>query len=196
MKKLEIEAEVLGLKVAVLKKCEMFRNISDNSLNQLAKHAALHEYETGETILEQNDQSTFFCLSLECELGVYQIHQASGESCEIGRIGPFSVFGEMGLLLNRPRSASVRSLNDCRVLIFSESVFKYMSENVADFGLCIARTLAQRLVNAQINVPLLPYEADADAPAADVISKLPVDFILRHPSCRCASRETNFVSAL
>lgn len=180
MKKLEIEGDVVGFKAAALKKCEMFRNISENSLNQLAKHATLREYETGETILEQNDPSTFFCLSLECELSVYQIHQASGEPCEIGRIGPYSVFGEMGLLLNRPRSASIRSLNDCRVLIFSESVFKFMFENVADFGLSIAKTLAQRLVNAQVNVPLLPFEENADKPTSDVISKLPVDFILRH----------------
>jgi len=180
MKKLEIEGDFLDYKVEALKKCDMFRNISEKSLNQLAKHAVLQEFETGETILEQNEPSTFFCLSLECELGVYQIHQASGEPCEIGRIGPFSVFGEMGLLLNRPRSAGVRSLNDCRVLIFSESVFKFMFENVSDFGLCIARTLAQRLVNAQINVPLLPFEQDADRPSPDIINKLPVDFILRH----------------
>lgn len=180
MKRIEIEGNVLNDMVAALKKSEMFRNIAEKSLKQLAKQGTLHAYETGETILKQNDEATFFCLSLECELGVYQLHQTSGESCEIGRIGPFSVFGEMGLLLNRPRSASVKTLNDCRVLTFSESVFRFMAEKVADFGLCISRTLAQRLANANISVPLLPFDADFDKPSSDIISKLPVDFILRH----------------
>ena len=105
MKRLETEGEALNSKLEALKKCEMFQHIPEKSLHQLAKHGTLSDYQTGDTILEQNDESTFFCLSLECELGVYQILKASGTSFEIGRIGPYSVFGEMGLLLNHPRSA-------------------------------------------------------------------------------------------
>lgn len=180
MKRLAIEGDILEKTITSLKKTEPFKEISEKNLDALAKRGLLRQCLQGEEIVKIGEKSTSFSISLDHELGVYAVHQASGELVQIGTILPHSVFGEIGLLLDQPRSATVRALtDDTLVLTFDKMVFSYLYENTPTFGMAVSRTLAARLTQVAKSIPLPLYTEDL-RPTPDVLQMLPIDFIIRH----------------
>lgn len=107
-------------------------------------------------------------------------HEITDGLVEISRIKPYSVFGETGLLLEEPRSATVKAAESSLVLKFDKSLFNYMFEKIPAFGQTVGRTLAARLNRLSKNVPLPQYDKKSDRSTSEVIEMLPMDFIVRH----------------
>ncbi len=63
-------------------------------------------------------------------------------------LGPGSIFGEMSLIDDFPRSASAEAKKQCSLLMIDEKNFDDMVMNNPTFGLKLIRILAQRLRNA------------------------------------------------
>ncbi|MCH8157337.1 MAG: cyclic nucleotide-binding domain-containing protein [Nitrospinae bacterium] len=55
------------------------------------------------------------------------------------------IFGEMGLIENKPRSASAMALEDCRVSVMKRMEFNYLTKHRKDFFVALLRTLTERL---------------------------------------------------
>ncbi|XP_038843285.1 cAMP-dependent protein kinase type I-beta regulatory subunit-like [Salvelinus namaycush] len=65
------------------------------------------QFEDGEKIVVQGDPGDDFFIITEGTASVLQRRSDNEEYVEVGRLGPSDYFGEIALLLNRPRAATV-----------------------------------------------------------------------------------------
>ncbi|XP_077172343.1 cAMP-dependent protein kinase type I-beta regulatory subunit isoform X2 [Paroedura picta] len=65
------------------------------------------QFEDGEKIVVQGEPGDDFFIITEGTASVLQRRSANEEYVEVGRLGPSDYFGEIALLLNRPRAATV-----------------------------------------------------------------------------------------
>lgn len=100
-----------------LKRVPLFRNLDDALLTRLERMARERIFESGDTIVRQGDEGT----------GVYVILGGRIEVVRDGRtlatMGADAFFGEMALLDNYRRSATVRASEPTRVLVIPRSDF-------------------------------------------------------------------------
>ena len=64
-------------------------------------------FEDGETIVRQGEPGDDFYIIVEGTASVKQNRAEGEEPTEVGRLGPSDYFGEIALLLDRPRAATV-----------------------------------------------------------------------------------------
>ncbi len=179
MKTLKIENEFLDMAVDSMGKSELFGSLTKKSLIKIAENAVLNQYATNEVIVKENDPSDSFFMIIEGEAGVYQHHDPSDQDIELCRIMPFNFTGETGLILKKPRSATVKAMKKTLVLKFDEQLFKYMFQHVPTFGLSLTRTLANRLTNISKRIPLPEHDMEAPLPPPEVLKMLPMPFMIR-----------------
>ena len=77
---------------------------------------------------------------------------------ELGRVPKGATFGEMGLLLGKKRTASVRTLSDLKALKFGTKAFDTMFQKIPKFGLGLSQGLAHRLDEVSGQIPLPKYD--------------------------------------
>ena len=180
MKNIPIEGDVLPQVLTAMKKSDMLSDLSENSLTQIAARAQLIQFDPDEIIIQEKDAADSFFLLISGEVAVLY-HQASvEEAIELGRIKPIRVIGEIGLLLNDPRSATIKAIETTRMLRFDSALFNYMFENVPAFGPNVCRNLALRVQQLSARMPLPQLDKNAPPPPRDVVLMLPIDFIIRH----------------
>jgi CRP-like cAMP-binding protein len=68
---------------------------------------------------------------------------------QIATFGPGDFFGEMALIGNRPRSATVTADDDLTVRAFHQTEFRQMMNDVPSIAVGILRTMAERLLDAE-----------------------------------------------
>jgi CRP/FNR family cyclic AMP-dependent transcriptional regulator len=78
-------------------------------------------YQPGENVIEEGtkDSTAFIILSGTVRV----LKQAKGREIPIGTLGEGQVFGEMGLIEDRPRSATVRALSELKVRCIDREQF-------------------------------------------------------------------------
>ncbi len=79
----------------------------------------------------------------------------NGKDCIITVIGEGNFFGEMSLLLNRPRSATATVVENTECLIFDQVTFLRMISTQSHITLRIMKNLAQRLYHANMQIEAL-----------------------------------------
>jgi len=66
--------------------------------------------------------------------------------------GPGSIFGEMALIDDDPRSATVVAKTDCRVVELDRRRFEFMVSETPYFALAVMRVMADRLRNTNTKI--------------------------------------------
>lgn len=71
---------------------------------------------------------------------------------ELAELGMGEIFGEMALIFDEPRSASVEAIQDCNMIVLTRQVFKQKLENTDPTIRGIISMLTQRVVSANNTV--------------------------------------------
>lgn len=88
----------------------------------------------GTTVIRQGDPADRFYVILD---GTFEVDRAEAHGAAPARIrtmGPDEVFGEIGLLKGKPRSATVTALTDARLLALGASDFLELVASAAEVG--------------------------------------------------------------
>jgi NTE family protein len=96
----------------------------------------------GETLIRQGDQNTDYFLLVSGRLRVFR--EQDGLRNPIGNVFPGEGVGEMALLLNEPRYATVMARLDCELVRFPQSTFLTLAGRDPMTFLNIARTVITR----------------------------------------------------
>ena len=83
------------------------------------------------------------------------IPDEEGHEVILAFMGPNEFFGEMGLLDDQPRSASVETLEPCEMLRFSKTGFIACLKDNFDLAMIIIRNLVKRLRDADRSIESL-----------------------------------------
>lgn len=98
-----------------------FRPLAGGRLSDVMQTVSICDYERRETIIEQGetDKRMFFLMDGALSVRV--------DGTEISTMdAPGTVFGEMGIIEDSPRSASVVAKRDCRCLVMDVSIFMHL----------------------------------------------------------------------
>ena len=112
------------------------------TVEQLVRWSELRRCNAGAVVVERGFPSDAFFLLLR---GGMTIHLGDAAAPVSGRLRPPASFGEVGLLLDEPRTATLLAAEDSLVLRFSAEAFHEMMRRLPGFGLDTSRHLARRL---------------------------------------------------
>jgi CRP/FNR family cyclic AMP-dependent transcriptional regulator len=128
----------------VLKSVPMFGSFPEEQLRALAPMVMRRHVPRGTVIMAEGDRIDFLYVVLSGRLKV-MMGEADGKEVILGILGPGEIFGEMGLIDDGPRSASVIAIEPCDLLTLSKRDFrKCMVENY-DTAMTVMRVLVRRL---------------------------------------------------
>jgi twitching motility protein PilT len=179
MKTIKIEGVMLDMVVGNIGNSEIFRSLDPSSFFEIANGAVLNQYDPDEIIIQMETPSDACFMIINGEVAILQKVAPDNEIVEIARRKPYDVIGEVGLLLNQPRMATVQAVQETQVLQFDTKHFKKMFQ-IPSFGQSISHFLAARLDQLSVRSFLPMYDPKQDHPTAQVIQLLPMDFIMRH----------------
>lgn len=164
---------------AALAECPLFRALKADHFPQILKVAETVSFAPDEVIVKQGEPSDSFFVLVQGEAAV-RAKGPAGAEVDLGRIPMPSTFGEIGLLLGEPRTASVVARNDVLALKFGAKAFDAMFQKIPNFGLGLSSGLAFRLQQLSGKVPLPSYDAGKGRPKSDVLALLPMEMVQRH----------------
>ncbi len=117
LRRIDTEAEVAFDRVASCGSCSLFAALPVATVEYLANHAGDIEFSTGERIMKEGDPGDDFYLIVDGEADV----DIGGTV--VKRLGPGEYFGEIALLFDTPRTATVTAVSPLRVLRFDGAHF-------------------------------------------------------------------------
>ena len=121
----------------------LFENLSEDDLHQLFGMSSVRTIGAGDLLLRQGEAGEEMYIIMAGELEV--IREQAGQESVLASRGPGDVIGEMSLLEQEPRSASVRALSDSRLLVIDRVAFNTLLDCSSTASLTILRTVVQRL---------------------------------------------------
>jgi MFS family permease len=113
---------LLAPRVALLTRCDLFADVSAGSLDQLADAAEETTAQPGEAVVTEGERADAFYVVVEGELAV----SASGEQEQqlaLPSLGAGDYFGEIGLVEQVPRTATVTATAPTRLLRIDGDAF-------------------------------------------------------------------------
>jgi len=126
-----------------LAKLELFADVPTESLEALAASARRLSLGSGQTLIREGEEGDDVLLVTEGEASV------SVGGMLLGTIGPGDCVGEMSLLDNAPRSATVMSVGPLRALVMPADRFRALLEAEPAVNQRLIANLASRLRSAQ-----------------------------------------------
>ncbi len=105
----------------------------------------------GAFLFKEGDLSREVYIVKEGELSVTQRH--GSQTVELARLGERAVLGEMSLLDNQPRSATVRASLDSKLTVIAPATFQAILKLVPAWLMAVVKVVTRRLrdTNARIN---------------------------------------------
>ena len=132
---------------AVLKAVPLFTTISEEQLRMLTTMVTRRSANRNTTIMSSGDATDSLYIVLSGRLKV-MMSDSDGKEVILSILGPGEFFGEMGLIDDEPRSASVVTIEPCELLSISKRDFKKCLLENSDMSMAVMRGLVRRLREA------------------------------------------------
>ena len=132
---------------AVLKAVPLFSSFPEDQLRMLATMIARKSVPRSTTVMAGGDPTDSLYIVLSGRLKV-MMSDAEGKEVILTILGPGEFFGEMGLIDDEPRSASVVAIEACELLYISKRDFKKCLAENFDMAMAVMRGLVRRLREA------------------------------------------------
>ena len=116
---------------------------------------------SGATLFSQGEPSDSVALVVSGAFDVWVTED--GETHRIGRVGRGEFIGEMALVDDAPRSATVAAVRDSDVALLDTRSYEEMARRFPDLALALIRNTASRLVGANRLVRPLRHDAHTGA---------------------------------
>jgi CRP/FNR family transcriptional regulator, cyclic AMP receptor protein len=136
-----------GDSTILLRNVPLFAGLDEAQLSVLARVIQRRRFGRNATIIGAGDPTDSLYVVISGRLKV-QMSDEQGREVILSLLGPGELFGEMGLLDDSPRSASVVSQEPCELLSISKADFKRSLAENFDLSLMVMRGLVHRLREA------------------------------------------------
>ncbi len=126
---------------------ELFSGLSDEDLSRLHERAEPVELSRGDVLMEEGSEGDSLYIVLE---GEFEITKRAGERDVVLAVrGGGEVMGEMSMLIEAPRSATVTALGPSRLLRLSHEAFLGVLRSSSEAALAILSTVTERLQHTE-----------------------------------------------
>lgn len=132
-----------------LRRVPLFDGLSSAELERIGECCLQRDFPAGAALVRQGEQGVGLFIITSGSVRVTQ-HQADDDDEQLlSLLGPGGVFGEMALLDDLPRSATVTALEDTRTLILVYWDFRAMLLDNAEIAVKLLGVLSRRLRAAE-----------------------------------------------
>jgi signal transduction histidine kinase len=131
----------------VLKQLPLFAGLPDDKLTWLIDNAEQVDLMAGDVLIEEGSPPDAFYVVLAGEFEV--VKRAGGSTVLLALNGPGEMLGEMSLIQNSARTATVRAVRTSRILKISRDLFETLLCGNPATAMAILRTVMVRLHNTQ-----------------------------------------------
>ncbi len=163
----------------LITKIDFFAGLDEKILKKISDACIARQFTRNETIVRQGEMG----------LGLYVIarghvkvdREEKGVRTQVAELGPEQFFGEMSLLDNKPRSATVTGIEDSECLLLTRDSFVKLMNKYPEIPIRMARVLAEllRVANEKLAAgppaPAIAVAVAATAPAPAVVPPVLAD---------------------
>ena len=128
----------------MLKNVALFAALDEKALQAIAQHAVNRTYPKNSVVINEGDNSDSLYIILSGKVKVY-LSDENGKEIIIGIQQPGDYFGELALIDEEPRAASIMTLEKSSFSVISKSSFHQYLLSHPDAALMLLRDLVQRL---------------------------------------------------
>ncbi|MEX2264141.1 MAG: cyclic nucleotide-binding domain-containing protein [Bryobacteraceae bacterium] len=151
----------------LIEKIDFFSGLEDKILRKVANACIMRQFTRNEIIVRQGEMG----------LGLYVIskgrvkierEQKGGARMQVAELGPEQFFGEMSIVDNKPRSATVTAAEDSECLLLTRDSFVKLMNRYPEIPIRLTRVLAERLrvANEKMSSPPSPNVKPPAPPTA------------------------------
>lgn len=130
--------------ISILRGIPLFCRLEPAKLKLLAFSSAYLTCEPGEALFHEGEpaDAAFVIRSGEVEV----VSGKPGDEVVLGTLGKNDLFGEMALILNEPRSATIRAVGPLEVVKIDADVFLRLVTENPETALAVMRSLSEKIV--------------------------------------------------
>jgi CRP-like cAMP-binding protein len=122
-----------------LRTTPLFKYSSERSLKAVAKQAKDVKVSAGTTVMTEGERGDKFYVVLNGQVRV------SRKGRKVAELGPGKSFGELALLADQPRNATVVAMGDAELACFDRKTFGKLLDGAPEFSRTLLEGMAKRL---------------------------------------------------
>ncbi|MBI4637946.1 MAG: diguanylate cyclase [Candidatus Rokubacteria bacterium] len=126
----------------------LFRGLTREQLRTLVQDATEQIYPAGHVSIRQGEPSESLFVMLSGRVRVVEAMPEGQTEMLLGQLGQAEIFGELGILRDSPRSATVIAVERTHCLVLRQSNFLQVLRSSSDLAVELLRVLAERLYDA------------------------------------------------
>jgi len=138
------EASRVGERDELLRRVDFLGALSDDQRRTLAGKSTLRLYADGETVVRQGDDSAEMFIVEAGSVVVTRRRADLDDEVELAKLGPGMFFGEMALVAGEGRTATVRALTPCSMLVLDRDALRGVLAAAPHLAEHISRVIAER----------------------------------------------------
>src|SRR5213594_2540340 len=123
----------------------LFRFLTAEHRELLLDSATEQTFTAGHVLIRESDPPDRLFVILSGRVRVLEVATDSPVELIVGELGVGEILGELGVLRNQPRSATVVAVERTHCLVIPQSEFLKVLQNSAELAVSLLRTLAGRL---------------------------------------------------
>lgn len=148
--------------VELLKEVKLLKAFTDQELQNLIRLGEVKSYEAHANIVIEGELTWGLYFILDGFVGIYKQNKLTTDVFDVGQLKTGNFFGEMSLIDNAPRSATVKSLANSQLFHLSKDAFFQFLDKSTNLKLkfyesCV-KTLSQRLRELDDNYVIGQYQ--------------------------------------
>jgi len=122
----------------------LFDGLSPEALAKIESRAVARNYPRNAVVISEGDEATSMFIIVSGSVKVYHT-EADGKETILNSQGPGQHFGELALVDDAPRSASVMTQEASRLLVLSKAAFRECLEESPEVGYHLVQALARQV---------------------------------------------------
>lgn len=127
----------------------LFRSLTREQLYNLAAQATEQVHPAGHVVIRQGELGDRVFVVLSGRIRIVEVPPDSPQvELFLGELGQGEIFGELGIIREQPRSATVMAVERTHCLVLPRSDFLQVLQSSPDVAVALLRVLAERLHNA------------------------------------------------
>lgn len=138
----------------MLNQLYMFSELAPQETEKLTKNCTTRIYPANTILISEGDYTDSLYVVLEGEVKVYASDQ-HGKEVILNILGPGEYFGELALLDDEPRSASVKTMNPTKVIVITKHDFRNCLATNSEMGYNLIKALIRQVRSLTGNVKSL-----------------------------------------
>jgi CRP/FNR family transcriptional regulator, cyclic AMP receptor protein len=128
-----------------LARADLFSSLDKKELQVLAKSCQERTYSPGAVLISQGDSGVGLYIIIKGHVKISMAKNPDRAEVDLGTYGPGSVMGEMALLDDLPRSATITAIEEVTALLLPVWEFRTIVRSNPEIALKLLGVLSRRL---------------------------------------------------